>query len=125
MRYKVKYEKSNLIFMSSILILCLIMCIFFVILNEYVYCTIYAILTLILIHTYYFTTYTLDKEALVIRLGFIPIKIKYEHIWNVESVSNGVKITTKSFPITIYPDEIKNFVKELKKKVDKSLNIKK
>lgn len=125
MKFKVKYEKSNLIFMTSIISLCFIICIIFMILKQYLYTVIYVILTSFIIYIYYFTSYKLDERKFVIKLGFINIGFKYEHIWKVEELMKGVKITTKNLSLTVYPDEPQKFVKELNKKIDKSLNIKK
>ncbi len=124
MKFKAKYEKNNLVFMSSIILLCLVVCVLFIVLKNYLYSIIYFILTLIIIHTYYFASYELGKDKLIIQMGFLKIKFRYEFLWKVEKNNKGVKVTNKNFSFTIYPDDQTKFIRELNKKIDKSLNVK-
>ena len=117
MKYKIKYEKSNLVFMTSVIILCLITCVFWFILKEYNFCAIYFFLTLILAHIYYFTYYYLNEKKLVIKLGFIRFKIKYSSILKVENKNAGIKLFFKYMSMTIYPCNKDVFFSELINKV--------
>ena len=124
MKFKVKYEKNNLVFMSSVIFLCLVVCVLFIVLKNYLYSVIYLILILIIGHTYYFSSYELSKDKLIIKMGFLKIKFRYEFLWKVEKNNKGVKVTNKNFSFTLYPEDQTKFIRELNKKIDKSLNVK-
>ena len=94
------------------------------VLKRYLYCGIYVVLSLIMIHTYYFSSYELGKDKLIIQMGFLKFKFRYEFLWKVEKNNKGVKVTNKNFSFTIYPDDQTKFIRELNKKIDKSLNVK-
>lgn len=117
MRCKIKHEKSNLVFMSSVILLSLITCVFWFVLNEYVYFLIYLIVTLLLAYIYYFTFYYLKENSLVIILGFIKIKIKYSSILKVENLKNGIKLNFKNISMNIYPNNKDIFFAELSNKM--------
>ena len=103
MRYKIKHEKSNKVFMSSIFILCLITCLFWILLREYIYFGIYFVLTLILSYMYYFTYYYLLEDKLIVRLGFIKIQIKYKKIKKINNLKNSIKLYFNNWSVNIYP----------------------
>lgn len=119
MKFKFKPEKSNLIFMSSLLILCLMTCLFWLSFREYIYFTIYFVLTLLIGYVYYFTVYVIYENYLVVRLGFINFKFKYENIKSVENIKNGIKINYKNIKFTIYPNNRDIFSVKLNSKIDK------
>lgn len=113
MKFKIKHEKSNLIFMTSVILFCLITCVFWIMLREYRYFTIYFILTLLISHIYYFTCYFLEKDYLLFRLGLFNFKIKYKNIKRIEKVKNSIKLYLKYISINIYPNNIDMFYAEI------------
>lgn len=113
MKFKVKHEKNNLAFMTSVIILCLVTCIFWLILREYIYCIIYFLLTILIAHIYYFTFYYIKDNYLKIKLGFIIIKIKYEKIFKIENLEKSINLVFKSFDMKIYPNNKDIFYTEL------------
>lgn len=117
MKFKVKHGKSNLIFMSSVIILCLVTCIFWLMLREHIYFTVYFLLTLIISHIYYFTFYYINDNYLKIKLGFINIKIKYNKIFKIESLEKCINLVFKSFNMKIYPNNKDIFYTELNNKM--------
>lgn len=117
MKFKVKPEKSNLVLMSSILLFLLVTCILWLILREYVYFTIYLVLTLLIFYVYFFTFYFIKEEYFVTKLGFLKIKIKYENIRSVENLKEGVKLNLKKFSMNIYPHNKDIFVAKLNSKL--------
>ena len=104
MKYRIKHEKSNKIFMTSVIILCLVTCMFWFILREYIYFSVYLFLTLLISYIYYFTYYYLKEEYLVIILGFIKVKIKYQKIIKIENLKNSVKLYFNGLSMDIYPN---------------------
>ncbi len=119
MIFKVKYEKNNLFLMSTILILCLFTCLFWLILTKYIYALIYFVLTIFIGYTYYFTNYELNDKYLVIKLGFIKIKIKYNNIWQVQKKENYLTLVFHHFNINVFPKEKDIFIIKLQEKIDK------
>jgi len=117
MKFKIKHEKSNLIFMSSVIILCLVTCVFWFLLREYIYFIIYFLLTLVISHMYYVTYYFLEKDKIIFKLGFIKIKIKYKNIKKIENLKNSIKITFNNFSMNIYPDNKDIFFAEINSKM--------
>lgn len=117
MKFKVKHEKSNLIFMSSVIILCLVTCIFWLMLREYIYFIIYFLLTLIISHIYYFTNYYIKDNYLKIKLGFIKIKIQYEKMIKIENLEKSINLKFKNFDMKIYPNNKDIFYVELNNKM--------
>ena len=114
MKYKVAYNKFHLIFMTSILLLCLISCLLWLQFDKYLYFSIYFILSIGLGYIYYFTSYELRKEELIIHLGFIPVKIKYKNILEIKEENQAVVIKNLSSKLKIYPEKRQEFIKELK-----------
>lgn len=117
MKYKIKHEKSNLMFMSSVLILSLVTCIFWIILREYIYFSVFFILTIFIGYIYYFTFYYIDKKYLIIKLGFIKVKIKYDKIKDIEKLEKSIKLNFKNISMNIYPNNIDIFYTDLKSKM--------
>ena len=117
MKFKVKYEKSNFVLMTSIILLSIITCILWFILKEYIYFSVYFILTLLISYIYYFTYYYIKKDGLIFRLGFIKIKLKYNNIKKVENLKDKVKIYFNKININIYPKNKDIFVAELNSKL--------
>lgn len=104
MKYKIKHEKSNKVFMSSVIILCLVTCLFWFLLREYIYFSVYILLTILISYIYYFTYYYLLEDKLIVRLGFIKIKIKYSKIKKVENLKNSIKLYFNNWNVNIYPN---------------------
>jgi len=119
MKFKFKPEKSNLFLMTSIIFLLFATCVFWLIIKEYIYFSVYIILTLLIAHMYYFTSYFIKDNYFVTRLGFVTIKIKYSKIMKVESLKDKVKIILNSFSIDIYPKNKEIFLAKLNSKIDK------
>ena len=117
MKYKIKHEKSNLILMSSILILCLITCYVWFIFREYIYFSIYLILTIIITHIYYFTYYYIKNDSLIIKLGFIRVKIKYNQIKSIEILKNSIKLNLEKISLNLYPNKKDMFYTEINSKM--------
>ena len=117
MKFKARPEKSNILLMSSIILLLLVTCIFWLILRKYVYCLVYFILTLFIAYTYFFTFYYIKENRFVARLGLIKISIKYDEIRKVESLKDKVKVHLKYFCITLYPNNQDIFVAKLNSKL--------
>lgn len=117
MKFKVKPEKSNMAFMTSTFFLLIITCILWIILKEYIYFVVYFILTILLAYIYYFTSYTIKDKYLVIKLGFIVLKINYNKITNVELIKNKVKVNLKKFSLDLYPDNKDIFVAKVNSKI--------
>jgi len=117
MKYKIKHEKSNLILMSSVLILCLITCYVWFIFREYLYFSIYLILTIIIIHIYYFTYYYIKNDSLIIKLGFIKVRIKYNKIKSIDLLKNSVILNLEKISLNLYPNNKDKFYNEISKVV--------
>ena len=115
MKYKIKHEKSNLILMSSVLILCLITCYVWFIFRKYIYFSIYLILTIIITHIYYFTYYYIKNDSLIIKLGFIKVRIKYNKIKSIKILKNSVKLNLEKISLNLYPNNKDMFYTELSK----------
>ncbi|MBE6156560.1 MAG: hypothetical protein E7161_02325 [Firmicutes bacterium] len=119
MKFKFKPEKSNLFLMTSIIFLLFITCIFWLIIKEYIFFSVYIMLTVIIAHIYYFTSYFIEAKYFVTKLGFIKIKIKYSDIRKIEDMQEKVKISLKSFSFYVYPRNKDIFVAKLNSKIDK------
>ncbi len=117
MKFKARPEKSNLLLMSSIILLLLVTCVFWLILRMYIYCIIYFVLTLFLAYTYFFTFYYVKEKYFVTRLGLIKINIKYDSIKKVENLKDKVKLHLKYFNIMIYPNNQDIFIAKLNSKL--------
>lgn len=117
MKFKVKYEKSNFLFMSSIFFLCIVTCIFWLILREYIYLVIYLLLTLFVAYTYYFTFYYIKKDCLIIKMGLIKVKFKYKNIRKIENLKDYIKIHFNRISINLYPNNKDIFYAELNSKL--------
>lgn len=117
MKFKVKHEKSNLVFMSSVIILCFITCIFWLMLREYIYFCVYFIISLIITHIYYVTSYIIENDSLVIKLGFIKVKFKYEKLLRVSILDKSINLVFKNFKMNIYPSNKEIFYTELVSKM--------
>lgn len=85
--------------------------------KEYVVAGIYLLVITILWHTYYYTFYTILDNYLVIKWGFIKLKIKYERIKEIKKETKYCVIEFKRFKLHINPENEDEFVKEIKKKV--------
>lgn len=118
MKFKVKPEKSNLLLMSTLLLLCLTTCFMWLVIREYICFGIYFALTLIIAHMYYFTSYILKEDILIIKLGFIKIKINYNKISNIEVIKDRVKLNFKKLNINIYPNNKEIFVAKINSKLN-------
>lgn len=119
MKYKVKYDKFHLIFMTILLLLCFVSCLLWLKLNKYGYFGIYFGASIILGYVYYFTSYELRKEYLIIKLGFIPIKIKYKDILNIKENKGNITLKLKNYSLNIYPENKEEFSKNLKSRSGK------
>lgn len=117
MKYKIKHEKSNKLFMTSIFIFCFITCLMWILLKEYIYFYIYLVLTILLSYIYYFTYYYLYKDKLVIKLGFINFKIKYKNIRKIDNLENSIKIFFNNISMNIYPNNKDIFFEDIKEKM--------
>ncbi len=113
MKFKVKPEKSNFIFMSSIIILCFISCLMWLSLRLYFYSLVYLSLTLIIAHIYYFTFYILEKNFLVIKLGFLKIKIHYQNLESATLKKKSVILKWHKISFKIYPEHNDVFMAKL------------
>lgn len=117
MKYKIKLEKPKIVSMASILFLCLLTCFLWLSLREYIFFSIYLILTVMLAHMYFFTYYYIEENYLVIKLGFLIVKFKYSKILDIEKVNEAIKLKFKKFNISIYPSNKDDFYKKLKNKI--------
>lgn len=117
MKFRVKYEKSNIFLMSSIILCLLVTCMFWLILREYIYFAVYFALTLFISYTYFFTSYFIKEKYFVVRLGLINIKIKYSGIKSIEDGKDKLKINLKRFSFTVYPSNKEIFVAKLNSKL--------
>lgn len=117
MKFKFKPNKSNLFLMSSTIMLLVFVCLLWLVLREYIYCTVYGVLTLIIAYTYYFTSYYIKDNYFETRLGFINIKINYKNIRKVEVVNDKVKIYLNKIKFDIYPNYKDIFVVKLNSKL--------
>ena len=117
MKFKVKPNKSNFYMMTFVLVLCFVTCIFWIYLNKYVIGVIYLIVTVILAHMYYFSTYIIDNNVLTIKLGFLPVKIKCSNIKKIEQEDDRVKLEFAKLSLSLYPMNKELFVTSLKKEL--------
>ena len=117
MKFKVKYESAEFLFMTIILILCFFTCFIWLSLKEYPYFIIYFLLTLMIFHMYYFTSYQLTDKDLIIKLGFLKIKLKYFKIKKVKKEMTKRKIVYNKIPLNIYPDNLDKFLTMLNTKL--------
>ena len=117
MKYKIKHEKGNLVFMTSVIIMCLITCGLWLMLKEYTYFSIYLIITLLIAIFYYFTYYYLKDNYLIIKVGFINVKIKYKKIKKIDNLQNSIRLTYGKISMNIYPNNKDIFFAELSSKV--------
>ncbi len=115
MKFKCKPEKANFVLMTFIVVICLVTCIFWLLLKKYVYFACYLILTLIIIHTYYFQYYVIKNKHLEIHMGFLNIKFKCKEIKKVTKLDNKVKIELNKINFTIYPLNTDLFMSALNK----------
>lgn len=118
MKYKVKLEAANLFFMTLIFILLVFTCILWLVLRKYLNFTIYIVLTLILIHMYYFQCYFIEDKYFVIKMGFCKLKIKYSNISDLELTNNKVSAKIWNMKIRFYPEDCKKFYDILKNKIE-------
>ena len=119
MKFKFKPEKSNLFFMSSTFVLCLITCLFWLSFREYIYFIIYFSLTLLLAFIYYFKSYIIKEKYFIIRYGFINIKLKYSNIKSIKEQNGGVKIYLNKINFVAYPANKDIFIASISSKIDK------
>ncbi len=115
MKFKVKNTKSNLVTMTFLIILCFITCIFWLYLKKYLIFSIYFILTLIIAHMFYFTTYYINNKYLIIKLGFLKIKINIKKIKKITQNAEKVIIDLNKIHFTLYPANPDIFINSLKK----------
>ncbi len=118
MKSKIKLEKKKIILMSSILLVLLFTCVFWFLLKEYIYFTIYLILTIFIGYIYFFTFYILKEKYLLIILGFIPIKIKYKNIKSIEKLNIGIRLKLKYFNLILYPNKEDMFYLKLQEEME-------
>ena len=112
MKFKIKHEKANLVFMTSVLILCLFTCIIWLMIREYSYFIIYLLLTLLIAIFYYNTYFYIKNDGLIIKLGFIKVKIEGKHNFHAFTSDtpieecirtiNYIKITKEDKLVCIY-----------------------
>lgn len=117
MKNKIKHEKSNLMFMSSVLLLCLVTCIFWLILKEYLYFIVFFLSTLLIGYIYFYTFYEIKDKYLLIKLGFISVKIRYTNIKDIVKVDKSIKLVFNKISMNIYPHNIDMFYVDLKRKM--------
>ncbi len=116
MKFKVSAGKGNFVFMTFLIILCLVTCIFWFILDKYIIFSIYLLLTIILAHMYYITSYTVTNKKLIVQLGFIKIKIDCQKIKNMKKEANNkVKIEFEKFSLSLYPLNQDLFIEAINK----------
>ena len=116
MKYRVKHELGNLIFMTIVLIGCFLTCYLWFRLGNSTYGIIYLTITILLMIMYYFIFYIVNDEYLLIILGFIPILIKRKSIKDVKINNNRVIIKVSFMNITLFPNNAQKFYDELNKK---------
>lgn len=121
MKFKFKPQKSNLFFMSSVIILCLFTCIIWLILREYIYFSIYFLLTLVIAYTYYRTKYIIEDKYLIIKLGFLKIKINYQKITEAKKENDYVKVKFIKYGINIYPNNKDIFILKINEKLTEKI----
>lgn len=117
MKFKVKLEKENLILMTFVIIILFITCAFWLTLEKYNYFIFYIVLTLIIVHMYYFTSYYVDKKYLIIKLGFLKIKFKLKNIKKVKGIDNKVRVELNKLSMFLYPEDKKEFINYVKNKI--------
>jgi len=117
MKFSVKYEKSNIMLMTSIFILLLITSLLFLVFKEYLYFIIYLIITLLISYVYFGTSYFVKEKYFVTKLGFIKIKIKYSNISNVIIEKDRVIIYLNKFSFSIYPSNKEIFLAKINSKL--------
>ena len=118
MKFKEVPPKNNLILMFFIMVTLTFISIGFLILKKYYYFIIYILFTVLLIYFYLFTYYVLEKEYILIKSGFLKIKIKYSDINNLEESKASIKIISKKIKYILYPDKKDKFMKEINNNVD-------
>ena len=119
MKFKSKPNKNNMVTMISTLIMIFVTCIIWIYLKEYLYFSIFMIFIIIILHIFLCTTYEFSNNALIVRLGLLPIKIKYENIKSIDVLVDKIKITTNLYNTELYPDDLDKFTKLLKSKIKK------
>lgn len=103
--------------MTFLLILLFITCIFWLILGKYNYFWIYIILTILLIIIYYFPCYIVDNNYLIVKMGFLKVKLKKDKIKEILPLKNNeVKINFNKLSIKLYPVNSDLFISCLKDK---------
>lgn len=117
MRFKFDFKKNNFYLMTLVLTLCLFTCLVWLVLREYFYFIIYLLATLIMINCYYFTSYVIDKNYLIIKLGIFKIKINYKKITDISSEKEKIVVSFKKIKINLYPENKENFVGALNSKL--------
>lgn len=117
MKFKFSPEKSNLLLMIFMLIVLVFNVVVWLIFREYIYFTIFLILTIIIAHMYFMTFYILDDKYFIAYLGFLKIKIGYNKINNVELKNNKINIKLNHFTVDVSPENKDKFLKEIKKKI--------
>ena len=119
MKFKFKPKKSNLYLMIFMILVLLINSAIWLIIKEYLYFIITLILSLIIIHVYFTTTYIIYDDYFVTTLGFLKVKIYYKNIKKIEVVNNKVNVVLKNITIDLCPDKMDVFIKEIKGRMNK------
>ena len=110
-----------MIIITITIVLCLICSLCFLYIHKYLYFIIYFLFTLLITMMNYFSYYKLESNYLLIKLGLIPIKIKYQSIWQVKEVNKKVLIVMSKFSLGLYPLDKDKFISNLNKKIDKNI----
>lgn len=123
MKYKERPPKNNLILMFFIMSALIFVSVGFLILKKYSYFLFYLTASIILIYSYLFTYYFLEKDYLLIKLGFVKVKIEYKNILSISETNEKLVIFTKKNKFNLYPNPKDKFIKELNKKLDDKVTI--
>lgn len=110
--------KNNRLFMLIIIPVLIFICISWLILNKYGYFIGYLGITLLLVYLHFFTYYYINNDYLLIKAGFLKIKIYYKDINSVEVNNNKLRVNWKRLNINLYPNNSNIFIKEFKNRLN-------
>lgn len=116
MKFKNKFNLKNIIYITFILIICLIIVGTWIYFKEITYAIIFGILILLIIYFYFFQSYEIDKDYFIVRYGFIKLKYKYDSISDLLVTKNNITINFKSMGFHINTSDNEAFVNEINKK---------
>ena len=122
MKFREQPAKKNATLILFVVLSLVLISLCFLILNSILYFCLYIVLTIILAYLYFFTYYFIDDDYLILKSGFIKVKIKYSNIISIVENNENIKIVTNKTKFILYPDYKTKFVNELKKKVNKDVS---